>query len=62
MDKKNVEIKDYKFFQEKFRLSHFKRQRDFFLELKDLVDYMNNKYQINSIIVYFYIEYLQLNN
>ena len=62
MDKKNVEIEDYKFFQEKFRLSYFKKQRDFFLELKDLVDYMNNKYQINSIIVYFYIEYLHLNN
>jgi hypothetical protein len=58
MDKKNVEIEDYKFFQENFRLSYFKKQRDFFLELKDLVDYINNKYKINSIIVYFYIEYL----
>jgi len=62
MDKEKVESTDYKFFQENFRLKFFKKQKDFFIELKELVDCINYKYQINSIIVYLYIEYLPLNN
>lgn len=60
MDKKKVEDKDYVFFEEKFKSNYFRKEKDFFLELKELIELINNKHNINSIIVYFYIEYLKI--
>jgi hypothetical protein len=59
MEKEKVDSEDYVFFEEKFRSNYFRKQRDFFLELKELVNIINLKNNINSIIVYFYIEYLK---
>jgi len=59
MEKEKAESIDYVFFKENFKLSYFKKQRDLFLELKELVEIINLKHNINSIIVYFYIEYLK---
>ena len=59
MDKEKVNDKDYIFFEEIFRLNYFKKQRDLFFELKELIEIINKKYNINSIIVYLYIEYLK---
>jgi hypothetical protein len=40
-----------------FKSDIFRKKHDLFKVLKILVKRINNKYNINTIIVYFYIEY-----
>lgn len=58
-DKVKMKDDDHVLFEENFKFSNVKKQQDFFLELKKLLENINNKYKIDSILVYFKIEYIK---